>query len=40
MSAADFQLVDNEKTDDSIIKRDFIKIYHRSGAVVNNGLRC
>ena len=32
MSAQDFQLKDNEKIDDSIIKRDFIKIYHQSGA--------
>ena len=32
MSAKDFQLIDLEKIDDSIIKRDFIKIYHQSGA--------
>ena len=36
MSAVDFQLVDDKKTDDSVIKRDFIKIYHQSGADVNN----
>ena len=36
MSAVDFQLVDDEKIDDSIIKRDFTKIYHQSGADVNN----
>ena len=36
MSAVDFHLVDDEKTDDSIIKPDFIKIYHHSGADVNN----
>ena len=35
MSAEDFQLIDNEKIDDSIIKRDFIKIYHQSGANVD-----
>ena len=35
MSAEDFQLIDNEKNDDSIIKRDFIKIYHQSGANVD-----
>ena len=35
MSAEDFQLIDNEKIDDSIIQRDFIKIYHQSGANVN-----
>ena len=35
MSAEGFQLIDNEKIDDSIIKRDFIKIYHQSGANVD-----
>ena len=35
MSAEDFQLKDTEKIDDSIIKRDFIKIYHQSGANVH-----
>ena len=35
MSANDFQLIDDEKIDDSIIKRDFIKIYHQSGANVD-----
>ena len=35
MSAEDFQLMDTEKIDDSIIKRDFIKIYHQSGANVD-----
>ena len=35
MSANDFQLIDDEKLDDSIIKRDFIKIYHQSGANVD-----
>ena len=35
MSAEDFQLIDNEKIDDSIIKRDFMKIYHQSGANVD-----
>ena len=35
MSAEDFQLIDNEKSDDSIIKRDFIKLYNQSGANVN-----
>ena len=35
MSAEDFQLIDNEKVDDSIIKRVFIKIYHQSGANVD-----
>ena len=35
MSAENFQLIDNEKIDDSIIKRDFIKIYHQSGENVD-----
>ena len=35
MSAEDFQLLDTEKIDDSIIKRDFIKNYHQSGANVD-----
>ena len=29
MSAVDFQLIDDEKIDDSIKKRDFIKVYHQ-----------
>ena len=36
MSAEDFLLTDILKIDDSIIKRDFIKIYHQHGAEVNN----
>ena len=36
MSAEDFQLIVDSKIDDSIIKRDFIKIYHQHGAEVNN----
>ena len=35
MSAEDFQLIDDSKRDDSIIKRDFIKIYHQSGANID-----
>ena len=34
MSAEDFQLIDDEKIDDSIIKRDLIKVYLQSGANV------
>ena len=34
MSAEDFQLTDNEKIDDSNIKRDFLRVYHQSGANV------
>ena len=36
MSAEDFQLTDDSKVDDSIIKRDFLKIYHQHGAEVKN----
>ena len=35
MSGEDFQLIDNEKVVDSIIKRNFIKVYHQSGANVD-----
>ena len=36
MSAVDFQLVNDERIDDSIIERDFMKINHQFGADVNN----
>ena len=36
MSAEDFQLIDNEKSDKSIIKRDFIKIYHQQGTQIDD----
>ena len=36
MSAEVFQLIDDSKIDDSIKKRDFIKIYHQHGAEVDN----
>ena len=36
MSAVDFHLIDEEKNDDSIIKPDFVKIYHQSGAKFNS----
>ena len=32
MSLEDFQLLDNEPFDNSIIKRDFLKVYHEEGA--------
>ena len=35
MSLEDFQLLDNEPFDNSIIKRDFTKIYHQQGALLN-----
>ena len=36
MSVEDFQLIDNTEIDNSIIKRDFTKIYHQQGAQLNN----
>ena len=35
MSLEDFQLIDNEPIDNSIIERDFTKIYHRQGDQLN-----
>ena len=35
MSLEDFQLIDNYQIDNSIVKRDFTKIYHQSGANLN-----
>ena len=35
MSLEDFQLLDNEPFDNSLIKRDFTKIYHQQGAQLN-----
>ena len=35
MSLEDFQLLDNEPFDNSILKRDFKKIYHQQGAQLN-----
>ena len=35
MSLEDFQFLDNEPLDNSIIKRDFTKIYHQQGAQLN-----
>ena len=32
MSVQDFQLIDNEPIDDSIVKREYTKIYHQQGA--------
>ena len=36
MSAAIFQLIDEERTDNSIIKRDYIKLDHQRGAQVDD----
>ena len=36
MSLEDFQLIDNEPIDNSIIKRDYTKVYHQQGANLND----
>ena len=36
MSSEDFQLIDNEPIDNSIVKRDYTKIYHQQGANLND----
>ena len=36
MSLEDFHLTDDEQIANSIIKRDFIKIYHQQGAQLND----
>ena len=36
MSFEDFQLIDNEAIDNSIVKRDYTKIYHNQGANLND----
>ena len=36
MRLGGFQLIDNEKNDNSIIKRDFPKIYHQKAANLND----
>ena len=36
MSLEDFQLIENEQIDNSIIKRDFINVYHQQGAQLND----
>ena len=35
MSLEDFQLIDNEAIDNSIIKRDFSKNYHFRKTIIN-----
>ena len=35
MSLEDFQLLDNEPFDNSILKRDFSRVYHQQGAQLN-----
>ena len=36
MSLEDFQLLDNEPLDNSIVKRDYTKVYHHQGANLND----
>ena len=36
MNLEDFQVLDNEPIDNSIIKRDFTKVYHQQGANLND----
>ena len=36
MSLEDFQLIDNEPIDNSVVKKDFTKVYHQSGANLND----
>ena len=36
MSLEDFQLIDNEPIHNSIIKKDFLKVYHQQGANLND----
>ena len=36
MSLEDFQLIDNESIDNSIIKRDYTEVYHQQGANLND----
>ena len=36
MSLEDFELLDNEPIDNSIVKRDYTKVYHQQGANLNN----
>ena len=36
MSLEDFQMIDNEPIDNSIVKRDYTKVYHQQGANLND----
>ena len=35
MSLEDFQLLYNEQFDNSIVKRDYLRVYHQQGANIN-----
>ena len=36
MSLEDFQLLGNEPFDNSIVRRDFLKLYHQQIAILND----
>ena len=36
MSLENFQVIDNEPIDNSIIEKDFLKVYHQQGANLND----
>ena len=36
MSLEDFQIIDNNTIDNSIVKRDYTKVYNQSGANLND----
>ena len=36
MSLEDFNFLDNEPFDNSIVKRDYLKVYHQQRANLNN----
>ena len=36
MILEDFPLIDNETIDNSIKKRDFLKVYHQQAAILND----
>ena len=36
LNLEDFQFLDNEPFDNTIIERDFLKIYHQQGALLND----
>ena len=36
MSLEDFQMIDNDPIDNSIVKRDYTKVYHQQGANLND----
>ena len=39
MNLEDFQLLDNEPFDNSNIKREYLKVYHQQGALLNQSVQ-